>query len=530
MSNLGRNLPPMSREDIQTVDDALNDLRDAVHAPRGDQRRPDAAVALRRAGFTTPQIVALSHGHLTRQSVDRWVEGAAMPAGGPAERAVEIIAEGVTRNQTLDQMIAGLTVQVQFAAAGASIDDLLAFHKQLQEEHILLSEFIEHYKIMKAIGLQFANVKQHLEYKKSLESIGFGLDSLRSIQGAAVKFDSNPDTVLTAIDTYLTLTNLTAELDRVRGLVTSEEEQLSTLNTDVTTLRTRQTELQTTINENQNTIQQLNRTIELGYNLESLRNLEQQTRKFKGIENFLTALAKYDNLVALEQDVSKAQENIDTLAANKTKMEADNVQYKTEIDITRKLITEHKLGLQALQELLQLCVKYGAPEEVIRAIGSYDNLKTLESNVETLQNKLAELEKKEEQLNEKLDMHLPEIEKTLLDIDTQLKKDVNTTKTQLKTDLDEVLKAVHESSLAYQEFIDRAKENAPYMELLELTKDPKSVTNSRILDTIECIMKQLQKWISINDLVFKYPVKAKYDLLPKVEAFTRELEKTERLR
>ena len=529
MSNVSRNLPRMSREDIQTVDNALNDLREAVGLPQRDPRRQNVAVSLRRAGFTTSQIVTLSRGNWSRQSVDRWVEGAAMPAGAPAERAVEIIAEAVVRNQTFDHLLEGLNVQVQLAAAGATVENLLAVHKQLQEEGILLSDFIEHYKMMKETGLQFADVKRHLDYKKTLESVGFGLNSLRLIQAAAVKFDSSPDTVLTAIDTYLAITNLTAELDRLRGSAASEEGRRTALNTTVTNLDTRQTNLQATINENQNTIQQLNRIVELGYNLESLRNLEQRTLTLGGLDNFLTALANYETLVKLEETVSKTQASIDKLNADRTKLKADNVQYETEIDTTRKLITDHKLGLQAIQELLQLCVKYGPPEEVFRAIRAFDNLKTLDSNVAAQQAKLVELKEKEKQLTEKLDMHLPEIEKMLLDIQTAFKTDVDTTRTQLKADLDLVLKAVSEASQAYQEFVTSAADNAPYMELLQLTKDPKSVKNARVLDTVELILKSLQEWIPMNDSVFKYPSQAVFTLLPRVKEVNEVLEKTERV-
>jgi hypothetical protein len=162
----------MSREDIQAIDNALNDLREAVGLPQRDQRRPNAAVSLRRAGFTTSQIVTLSRGNWPRQTVDRWVEGAAMPPSAPAERAVEIIAEGVARNQTLDHLLEGLNVQVQLAAEGATVESVLAVMKQLKDEGILLSDFIEHYKMMKATGLQFANVKRHLDYRHPTDRYG----------------------------------------------------------------------------------------------------------------------------------------------------------------------------------------------------------------------------------------------------------------------------------------------------------------------------------------------------------------------
>src|SRR5208337_4141788 len=192
MSEVGKNQPRMGIEDIRHVDNVLSQLRVAVDLPQRDSRRGEAAIALRRVGFDTSQIVALSRGKWTRQSVDRWVEGAAAPASAPAERAVEIIADGVSRGNTLERILAGLEVQVNIAAAGATIEDMLAVVKQLRDEGFLLSHFIEHYKMMIGAGLTFANVKEHLDYKKSLENTGFGLNSLRLIQMAAAKFHSDP--------------------------------------------------------------------------------------------------------------------------------------------------------------------------------------------------------------------------------------------------------------------------------------------------------------------------------------------------
>ena len=441
-----------------------------------------------------------------------------------------MLAEAVSRNYTFDRVVAGLDVQVAIGASGATVEDVLAVMKQLNEEGILLSDFIEHYKMMKSEGLQFADIKRHLDYKKSLEKVGFGLNSLRLIQEAAVKFDSNPDTVLKAIDTYGEIQKLIAELETLRESKKSEEARQTALNTAVTELESKQKRLQDTIKENDNTIQQLNRTLELGYNLESLRNLEQRTLTLGGLDNFLIAIAKYNTLIELEDNLSKTQASIDKLNAEKTKMKAENLQYATEIETTRKLIIDHKLGLEALQELLQLCMKYGAPEGVFRAIRAYDNFKTLESEVAVQQGRVAELNGKEKELTEKLDSHLPKIEKMLLDIQTAFKTDVDDTKAKLKNDLDEVLKTVYEAGTSYEELVKRAEANAPYMELLQLTKDPKSVNNPRIMDTIELILKNLNEWIPLNSTCFRNPNEALYVVAPGVKDLLERLEKSERVR
>jgi len=92
-----------------------------------------------------------------------------------------------------------------------------------------------------------------------------------------------------------------------------------------------------------------------------------------------------------------------------------------------------------------------------------------------------------------LKTHIPEIEKALKDIETDFRTDVDTTKNLLKAELDDVLKAANDAGRCYENLVARANESAPYMELLQLVKDPKSVDNPRILDTVELILKNLNE-------------------------------------
>ena len=87
MSNLGRDRPRMSREDIHTIDNALDNLREAVNLPPHDPQSQNAAVSLRQVGFTPGQIVTLSRRNLPRQSVERWVAEAAAPRRGTSGKS-----------------------------------------------------------------------------------------------------------------------------------------------------------------------------------------------------------------------------------------------------------------------------------------------------------------------------------------------------------------------------------------------------------------------------------------------------------
>ena len=105
-----------------------------------------------------------------------------------------------------------------------------------------------------------------------------------------------------------------------------------------------------------------------------------------------------------------------------------------------------------------------------------------------------------------------------------------TPRAKLKSDLDEVLKTVYEAGTSYEVLVKRAETNAPYMELLQLTKDPKSVNNPRIMDTIELILKNLIEWIPLYETCFRDPNNAHLWVVPRVKDLLEALEKAERVR
>ena len=75
--------------------------------------------------------------------------------------------------------------------------------------------------------------------RNRLRMSGFGLNSLRLIQAAAAKFNLNPDMVLTAVDTYGKIQDLTAELEKLRESNKSEEERQHNLEHSSNSLRMR---------------------------------------------------------------------------------------------------------------------------------------------------------------------------------------------------------------------------------------------------------------------------------------------------
>jgi predicted nucleic acid-binding Zn-ribbon protein len=492
MSN--ENIQNLTPEEIETVDRALARLRPALAAQPHNPIREEAAVALRRAGFTGPQIVTLSRQRWPRASVNRWIRGIGASEGAPAERAVQFLDQALDQNVTLANIFEGLGVLTTLASENVTVQEILNIVAGVRQDHITLRQLVDHYRLMTATGLTFPQVREHLTYRRSLEDNGFGLDSLRLISEAARRFNNRPDTVLEAINTYENLLALTRARDATRTSNQNEQTRRDNLNTTVTALEQRQTALQHQINSNQETIRQLEQVTALGYNQESLRSLEAQTRKFGGPGKLFDAITKYGNLTELEAAVSERTKTIEQLKADKTKLEADNIQYKTAIEVTLKLITDHKLGLDALQELLGLCEKHGAPEDVLRAVHDYDNLKTLEDEVASRKKEIADLEKK--------------------------KKD---TLEDIKNSVEELVKDAIEAGKAEEKFRLGMAACAPYLELLNLVTNPQQLTNPRIVRTVEAILRQLKEWLSANRDAFTKTTDITYSINPEIDRLVTHL-------
>jgi hypothetical protein len=220
------------------------------------------------------------------------------------------------------------------------------------------------------------------------------------------------------------------------SIATENETLAATLSISVAQLQDKQARLQAAIDNNENTIHQLNRTLELGYDLESLREIENRTRTLGGLGNFLKALAKYDTLAQLEEEVTNTRTFQDALKKERSRLEAENIQHKEEIDIMRKLMNDHKLNLEGLQELLQLCVTYGAPDKIFKAIRAFGNLKTLENNVTSKANQPADLNERGRELTTRSSHDTSRIEKELQNTQASSASDVDRTRAQLKKDLE----------------------------------------------------------------------------------------------
>jgi len=115
-------------------------------------------------------------------------------------------------------------------------------------------------------------------------------------------------------------------------------------------------------------------------------------------------------------------------------------------------------------------------------------------------------------------------------IETDFRTDVDKTKIELKADLDYVLKAAHEAGRSYQDLVTRANESAPYLELLQLVKDPKSVDNPRILDTVELILNNLNEWVPLNEKYLRDSNDGRYLLVPRIRDLLEAFKRAERVR
>jgi predicted nucleic acid-binding Zn-ribbon protein len=87
----------------------------------------------------------------------------------------------------------------------------------------------------------------------------------------------------------------------------------------------------------------------MGFNLETLIELEKTTVKYQGPKEVLEAINTYDNLTALKIEVSKVEKAKEDVEAKLKQLNVDYAHLQTVLDICDKLLYKYKFSLTAIE-------------------------------------------------------------------------------------------------------------------------------------------------------------------------------------
>ena len=104
------------------------------------------------------------------------------------------------------------------------------------------------------------------------------------------------------------------------------------------------------------------------------------------------ALSKFANISDIESEIKNLQRKRTDIEAALNKVNSDYAHLQSLIAMCNTLLYDLKFSLPAIEQLYNIAKRYGKPIEVLKAIGKYNNLKSIERRIEELENKKIALE------------------------------------------------------------------------------------------------------------------------------------------
>jgi len=399
---------------------------------------------MRRAGFSVTQIMALSGNyHLPESTVKNHVKGVTASSDAPAQKAVEFLTKALDESVTFQSIHSFLEVKIVADDNKVSINDIVGLVRTLNGLHIPLNDFVNDYKRMRDAELTPLNLKTFLGYKDRLEVKGFGLNHLGLIDEASKKL-GGPEQVLTAISKYSDLKELQKAVKETADQKKAASDELENTHRESTKLKNERSELNTQINSAKVLLNRIKRVQDLGYTELLLKNLVDLTKTAGGISQTLTALRKLIKKHELDNTLLDLQNQKKKLELEKTTAQEANAHLNAHIAATRKLIEDHKLGLDAIAALLRIAKKYGSAPDVLKAFENYDSVNELKKEQSSLRTQidnananLKELTAQEKVLRDSVAKVIPEIESNvkrwIKSLDDKLNETTTTVESTLKT-------------------------------------------------------------------------------------------------
>lgn len=328
-------------------------------------RARDLMVQLKGMGLSNQGIVELTEGRWSESTIKGYTKGVRATDPEPWQSTTALFSEMQSRNLTLADVNQAMTVITDLEGTGSSLDDVVSFMEDLKRKETNVGQ-----------------LKEVIDLKTQLEQTGSSLGEmagfLKELRGEDVD-----------VSTFVSLLRDWHEA----GLTSADA--LSALNY--------KSQLE-----------------QAGLDIGTMFHIAEAAGKFGGSVEMLEAVAKYGNLVALDQEAQKKQQGLDAQAAE---MESRNLDIsaadkklggiRNEIMAKEKALATYEslkaIGFdeKTLGELAKAAGKYGTPRQVLEAVNRFVDLAKIKATYDELREKtvrakaeLAVMERRVQGLNE----------------------------------------------------------------------------------------------------------------------------------
>ncbi|GAH68957.1 unnamed protein product, partial [marine sediment metagenome] len=174
---------------------------------------------------TNAQISELIGGRWAKTTIKEYTRGVTVMDSQRWQSTTELFAEVVSKGITTGDVKETIAVRDKLEGGGTSLAEITDLLTDLERAGIDIGGLVVLYREWEASGLTASEAASALKYKGEIEEMGFVLDLLSDVAGAA-KALGNPRDVLEAIGKYRDVIELDNELKAAQGRLADEETRI----------------------------------------------------------------------------------------------------------------------------------------------------------------------------------------------------------------------------------------------------------------------------------------------------------------
>jgi len=411
------------------------------------KRAKELMIKLREAGFTNAEISELTGGGWSESTVKSYTRGVGVRDPSPRESAWGTLSQMVNMGLTLKDVEVAISVKKSLDSRGVGLEEASELLEEVRKSRVGLRDLIQTYKDLRDSGLTITQISEALTYKSRLEEVGLTIEGLKEVYKASEAYGGY-EGLIKAANKYSSIQAMEAEVNRLRLEKEEVEKLLSELKGEVGRLVGEKTRVE-------GALKLYEELRGMGFDEEVLRSLKNVSEKYGGVKNVMDAVNTYGSLTDLESEVRKLEERKSSLEAELRRVEADYAHLQTIISMCDTLLYKLKFSIPAITEVYETAKKYGEPIEVLKAVGRYGELKTIESEIEKLSVKKSELESRVRELSaqvQELRSLMDELKNTAKELIKPFVEELSENMDLLRRKFSEILDAM---SSKYEEYAKR---------------------------------------------------------------------------
>jgi hypothetical protein len=385
-------------------------------------RAKELMITLRQKGYTNNDISIMSGGGWSENTVKLYTRGTDIVDSTSKDEAIKVISEMVKSGLTLHKVNEAVSLKDYLDAEKMSLEDIVSLLQDLKSSGVGLEDIIQLNRSIKVEGLSLKQLIELFMYKSDLEKAGFTVELLKQLRQASISF-GDANLVIKGINEYGNLVALENEINHASAK--KEHIQL-----DIEQSQASLRDIQEKTAKQQELFKEYKELKELGFDEISLKQIKQIAIRYgaanndhnsnisfnsdddsnynnnnnnnnKSVSSIPTkdfvnkafqALNKFADLSDIESEIKSLQRKRTDVEAALNKVNSDYAHLQSLIAICNTLLYDLKFSLPAIEQLYNVAKRYGKPIDVLKAIGKYNNLKSIERRTEELENKKIELE------------------------------------------------------------------------------------------------------------------------------------------